>query len=844
MHVLAALLLGAAAARSASVTLASSTNPATYGQSITLTAAISPSSATGKVTFYDGTNILGIVPVSGGLATFTTAQIGFGNRTLQAFYSGDGQNAAGLSAPLSEQVPSISDSGFPTFTPNATPENVNFIATGDFNGDGRLDLALTMVDQVIILLGNGNGTFALGQPFSAGNVTSVTSVAVGDFNGDGIPDLAVTDYADVVPGSPNLVWILLGEGNGQFGAPVNFPVDCAPLQVVVADFNQDGVADLAVVGTPVGAAVGAADISILLGNGDGTFASPIDYATVNASQGAVALAVGDFNGDGIADLAVLDTDLSVLLGHGDGTFGPPLFNATGNGPIGIATGDFNEDGVADLAVANNDDGTVSILLGLGNGQFQQQTPYAVQPSATYSYPSSVTVGDFNGDNIPDIAVANFENGETSLVSVLFGTGNGLFDSGVTYPGGAGAQIMVQGDFNNDGAIDLAVADGNGSNTFGDVGVLTASRCYFGLSAPPLNYDANGGSALLSIVATEETCGWSASLTSQGTSPDWASLSATSGIGSGQLLMTIPQNSTGIERTASVNVGGLALAVTEWSTVQQFADVTPADYEFDAVNLLKAKNITGGCTTTDYCPSTSITRAQMAVFIVRAIYNGSDDFPYSTTPYFSDVGPTDFGFAWIQHMYELGITAGCSAGIFCPNDTVTRAEMAVFLIRARYGSATLFTSPTVPYFADVPSGSFGFSWIQRLKEDNITSGCSATDYCPSNSVTRGDMAIFVMRGAFNQLLPSGEPVLTSITPATLARGATGSFTINAAGTTFVPGSTVVVPVGGVTATGLTVTSPTSFTVTLTAAQDAPQQPVSIYVQTAGQEAVLPNGLLLQ
>jgi hypothetical protein len=107
-----------------------------------------------------------------------------------------------------------------------------------------------------------------------------------------------------------------------------------------------------------------------------------------------------------------------------------------------------------------------------------------------------------------------------------------------------------------------------------------------------------------------------------------------------------------------------------------------------------------------------------------------------------------------------------------------------------------------------------------------------------------MAIFVMRGAFNQLLPSGEPVLTSITPATLARGATGSFTINAAGTTFVPGSTVVVPVGGVTATGLTVTSPTSFTVTLTAAQDAPQQPVSIYVQTAGQEAVLPNGLLLQ
>jgi hypothetical protein len=818
----------------ASLTVTASPSPATFGQTVALTAVISPSTATGKVTFYDGATILGIAPVVNGAAALTTTQTGFGNQVLKAYYSGDDQNPAASSPTIPVQVTAISDSGFPTFNPNPTPANVNFIATGDFNGDGNLDLVLTMVDQIIIMLGNGKGSFTQGSPFFAGNVTSVTSVAVGDFNGDGIPDLVVSDYADVAPGSPNLVWVMLGTGNGQFGPPVSFPVDCAPVQVLVADFNQDGHADLVVVGTPVG----TADISVLLGRGDGTFESPMDFASVNAVQGAVALTVGDFNGDGIPDLAVLDTDLSVLLGNGDGTFGPALDNPTGNDPVGIATGDFNQDGIMDLVVANNSDATVSILLGRGNGQFQQQTPYSVQPNSPYAYPSSVTVGDFNGDNIPDVAVANFEDGQSSLIRILFGTGFGVLDSGVSYAGGAGAEILVQGDFNNDGAIDLAVADGNGSNSAGDVGVLLATRCSYGLSAPPLIYDANGGTALLNI-STEDGCGWTASANP----PGWALFSAVNGYGSGQTLAIFPANTSGAERTASLAVSGMTLPVTEWSTVQQFADVPPSDYQFDAVNLLKGKNITDGCTTDDYCPTAPITRAQMAIFIVRAVYNGSDDFPYSQNPYFSDVTPSDFGFAWIQHMYELGITTGCASGLFCPNNTVTRAEMAIFLIRARYGSATLFTSPTTPYFADVPADSFGFSWIQRLREDNITSGCSATDYCPSNPVDRGDMAIFVMRGAFNQLLPAGQPVIASISPATLVQGSSGLFTVNGSATNFAQGATVVVPAGGVTASNITVTSQTSFTVTLTAAPDAAQQPVSIYVQTGAQEAVLPNGLLI-
>jgi hypothetical protein len=822
------------AARGASLALALSSNPAVYGTAVTLTATVTPPSATGKVTFYDGTAILGIAPISAGVAVLKTTQISYGSSSLNARYSGDAQNAAAFSPMIGETISAISDSGYPTLNPNPTPANVNFIATADFNGDGNLDMVLTMVDQVMILLGNGNGLFTPGLPFSAGNVTAVTSVAVGDFNGDGIPDLAITDYADTTPGSANFVWILLGYGDGQFSEPAAIPVNCAPVMVQVADFNRDGIADLVIVGTPVG----TADVSVLLGNGNGTFRSSLDAATANAEEGAIAVAVGDFNGDGIPDLAVLDSGLSILLGKGDGTFGPPESNGTGNTPIGVSAGDFNRDGITDLVVANNVDGTVSILLGKGNGQFQTQTPYAVQSDQTYAYPSWVTVGDFNGDNIPDIAVANYEDGQASLIAIMLGTGNGAFESPVAYPGGAGAGILVEGDFNNDGAIDLAAADGNGSTAKGNVGVLIATRCYFGVSAPPLNFDANGGNTSLDIDTTAVNCGWSAAVTPAG----WAFLSATSGFGGGQVNAVISENTSGAQRSGSFVVSGETLAVTQWSTVQLFGDVTTADYYFDAVNLLAGKNITQGCSPRDYCPATSITRAEMAVFIVRAIYGGSDNFPYSTDPYFADVSPSDFGFKWIQHMFELGITSGCGSNLFCPNDTVTRAQMAVFVIRARYGANTPFTSPAAPYFEDVPEGSFAYSWIQRLREDSITEGCSEIEYCPDNPVTRGDMAIFVMRGAFNALYTG--PVIATISPAVLSQGASGKFDVTGTATNFVQGITTLVAVGGVTASDLTVTGPTSFTVTLTAAADAPEQPVSIYLQTGSQEAVLPNGLLVQ
>jgi hypothetical protein len=291
----------------------------------------------------------------------------------------------------------------------------------------------------------------------------------------------------------------------------------------------------------------------------------------------------------------------------------------------------------------------------------------------------------------------------------------------------------------------------------------------------------------------------------------------------------------------------APSVTQNFTVL-FADVQPTDYYYAAINSLAQHGITAGCGSNDYCPQESITRAQMAIFVVRTVY-GSDNFTYSPTPIFADVQPADFGFQWIQKLSELGITAGCAANMYCPNDDVTRDEMAIFIIRARLGlylagSPPLFTYSTTPFFADEPSNDFGFPWVQRLKEENITAGCSATDYCPSEPVIRGDMAIFIMRGGFNQFLPVGTPLLTQISPSTLPLGTSGTYTVTGTNTNFVQGTTQLSPIPGVTIGPITVTSPTTFTVQLTAAGNAVPQPYSILAITGAEQDVLPNGLVLQ
>ena len=318
--------------------------------------------------------------------------------------------------------------------------------------------------------------------------------------------------------------------------------------------------------------------------------------------------------------------------------------------------------------------------------------------------------------------------------------------------------------------------------------------------------------------------------------------------SGSTVTILVSGGCSITATQAGDPTYAAVSVTQSFTVW-FADVASTDSDYAAINAMAQRGITAGCGSNNFCPNLNVTRDEMAIFIVRAIY-GNDNFTYTTTPYFTDVTPTTFGFKWIQKLKDMGITNGCTATTYCPLTVVTRDQMAVFIIRARLGLAIAgpgptFTYPSTPYFTDATAASeFAFPWIQRMKLDAITNGCTATTYCGTAAVTRGQMAIFIMRGTFNQFLPAGTPVVGSISPATLPVGTSGTYTITGTNTNFVQGTTQLSPIPGVTMGTITVNSATSMTVQLTAASNAVAQPYSILAITGSEQDVLPNGLVVQ
>ena len=239
-----------------------------------------------------------------------------------------------------------------------------------------------------------------------------------DFNGDGKLDLAIANSAD------NTVTILLGNGDGTFTAAALLATGAgsAPQLPIAGDFDGDGKLDLATANQT------EHTVSVLLGNGDGTFQPHVDYAAVPAAaatKDVAGVALGDFNRDGKLDLAVANPSnntVSVLIGNGDGTFQAPVSYATGNHPINFGVADLNGDGILDLAVANLNDRTVSILLGNGDGTFKPQVSYPTTGGALIG-PTAVATGDFNGDGKVDLAITN--NGDNS-VSILPGNGDGWY----------------------------------------------------------------------------------------------------------------------------------------------------------------------------------------------------------------------------------------------------------------------------------------------------------------------------------------------------------------------------------------------------------------------------------
>ncbi len=358
------------------------------------------------------------------------------------------------------------------------------IAQGDLNGDGKLDLVTsnTSSANISVLINNGNGTFAPAVNYA----TSVSAIALvlADLNGDLRPDVVMAH-----PGLSNIS-VLLGNGDGTFQNFVTYPTSYDPHAVQVGDFNGDGKPDLAVPNEA------SSNINILLNNGNGTFQPFI--ATI-VGQNPVNLDKGDFNGDGKLDLAVtfdplpfnMNSTVLVLLGNGNGTFTTGASYQVGLKPYCVIVADVNGDSKLDLVTANSAIGVgtsnISVLLGNGNGTFQNAVNYPASASG-----GQVRATDFNKDGYLDLVTSDTVN---DRISLLFGNGNGTFQAPVNYPAGHQSQFMAIGDYNGDGVLDLATWDGLGNSAT----VLLGS-----ILAPPTISKAFGTSNILLNASTTLT----------------------------------------------------------------------------------------------------------------------------------------------------------------------------------------------------------------------------------------------------------------------------------------------------------------------------------------------------
>ena len=341
--------------------------------------------------------------------------------------------------------------------------------------------------HLLLLSLSGSTLAAFGQSFapvasySTGTVYTPYGLAIADMNGDG--------KADIVTGNSNndVVGILFGSstGNGTFQPIATYPTgpNSVPQGLAVADVNNDGKPDI-ITGNVSGNSAG-----VMLGNGNGTFQPIVTYNTGSFSH-PNSIAVVDVNGDGKRDIITTDygnATVTVMLGNGDGTFQYFIPYATGFGssPESLTVADVSGDGKPDIVVGNNSQGTIGVFKGTGTGAFQAMVSYSA--GGPNSRPQGVAVADVNGDGIADILSANYLS---YSIGVLLGTGAGSFQPVATYSTGVFSLpgSLALADINRDGKLDVVAADYNGSKAILLLGNGTSTNTF---QAPLTYFTGNG-----------------------------------------------------------------------------------------------------------------------------------------------------------------------------------------------------------------------------------------------------------------------------------------------------------------------------------------------------------------
>jgi len=623
------------------------------------------------------------------------------------------------------------------------PAPITNIVSGDFNRDGTDDLATGTNVAIVNYGGNGNGAFL--PPTSMVESSSAVPVGAGDITGDGATDLIWRNNTS----SNIVIWTLDTNtilGPGSSAAP--------------ADFNPGGMNEIVVVNNT---SVDVYSQSTAGFTKEITTGIPPLQGPANIVKYGDSVVVSDDTGVNILTKSCNSDTGTIVALDKNGQFKfvdvskPSVctYTITSTIPnpfVAFPTGVLNGSRTIVLSVPPNNTGNTRVNTLLLNG-----APFALVEQSKCSgkfTPSTITTSGssftamfdtepgcsnlFTDDQTWINRSANSTSGGPTSITITLG--QDFFDSSRT---GSVTALQPESDL----LTKLKVTQITPCNlTFGTqnfpAGSLGATLTTPVTSNnPQCNYNAK---PFKPIVDTEAFA----------TNPDRLKTApARDATGNTTFSMNVVPNRARVARTAFVRVGEFGLQVLQQSSnpVQFFEDVPPSHPFSDFVNIIADAGVTSGCSATNYCPNDLVTRGQMAVFLIRSRLR-TNNFTFSETPYFTDVPANHIFFRFIQKLFEMRITAGCSATQFCPDQPVTRAQMAVFIVRAAEGLTPDDPVPSrlTPFFADVPENNIFFTYIQMLKQLAVTAGCTASDYCPNDPVTRGQMAVFLSRGLLSRV----------------------------------------------------------------------------------------------